>query len=374
MFCGFSRNHFTVLPHHHSQPQPSYLSLFNTTPFDFPHSSAGRSKLTFRLPSSKMVSLILLLTTVLATYASAKPILVGFRTVCEAEKKVIDEKGWVIWDEEHESANWNGQLGIGKSHSNRHGLWQGRDAGNIGGDYWCYTTAEDSKIRKINKVWINALEQPAQGQTFYPYNEDKIQEMLSDVGVRKPKLALRLGRCGNGEEVLIPAAALPGPDDEDGGLLKLRTYCFNTEEEMRRHMRRRGLPETADYDSATFTSERYKSVSQVTEQATIDEGEGEAAAGPARLLRFMPRDSGKTTAKGSGKQGTTASHSASSSSDTLQLAKGYTITLKKDPNSKKFPNPKVDECPATSGKKPKVSASSKNPNTGGKKKSNPGGK
>lgn len=319
-----------------------------------------------------MVSLILLLTTALATYASAKPILLGFRTVCKAEKKVIDKKGFVVWDEGHVSHKWNGQLGLGKAHSNKHGLWKGKDAGNsaIGGDYWCYTTAEESKIREASKIWINPLEDPPPDQFLYPYDEGKIQELLLDAGVEEPESAIRMGRCGKGEEVLIPAAALPGPDDTDGGPLQLRTYCFKKEADMWAHMRRHGITERkADYDSDIFTSEAYHSVGQVVERVTIDEGEdkGEAAAGPARPLRFMPRGSKKTT-KGSGKQGTTTSGS-SSSSDTLQLAKGYTITLKKDPNAKSFPNPQVDTCPTepTNGKKPKVIDSSKKPNSGGKK-------
>lgn len=157
---------------------------------------------------------------------------------------------------------------------------------------------------------------------------------------------------------------------------------------MQKHMTKHGVKGTeANYDSAIFTSKNYKVVDQDKKGATIDEGEGEAVAGPARLLRFMPRDlkNSKTT-KGSGKQGTTASGS-SSSSGTLQLAKGYTITLKRDPNAKKFPVLKRDECPTkpTFGKKPKVipstgSAGSKKPkvtpSTGstGSKKPNSGGK
>ncbi|KLU81569.1 hypothetical protein MAPG_00654 [Magnaporthiopsis poae ATCC 64411] len=295
---------------------------------------------------------------------------------------------------QHPSAKWDGQLGKGKSHSNVAGTWSGPIAGNVGGDWYCYTPAEDSKLNNAVKIWINPIKERAAGQSSYPYDEDKIQTILRDEGVKKPETALRLGQIGSDEELLIPAASLPGPDDQDGGRLLLQTFCFAAKEEMLAHMAANGITATeANYEDAIFTSHKYGVTDQTRKRATIDEGEGEAVARPARLLRFMRRDpkggakqvtttptgngrqgtmtpngnrrQGTTTPNSNGKQGTTASGS-SPSSDTLPLAEGYTITLKKDPKAKRFPARQPDTCLTglAFGPKPKVIASpAKKPNT-----------
>lgn len=324
-----------------------------------------------------MVSCVLLLTTALATYASA--VLVGVRTVCETEKDEIEKVGSVFKDDKHWSAKLPSMMGAGKSHSNKDVKWEGFIAGNNFDDWFCYTTGDAEKIRKAPKAWINPNTQPAEGEMSYPYDDAKIQDLLRKKGFKHPEKVLRMGLIDmgpedSGQELLIPNAQLPKKNDKTGGPLKLKTYCFRTKAEMYAHMEKNEdvTAYEADYDSDIFANEdRYRVVDQTKKRATIDEGEGEgeAAAGPARLLRFMPRELKKTT-KGSGKQGTTAS---GSSSKTPQLAPGYIITLQRDPKSKKFPKPKV-ECPATSGENPKVIPSSKKPNTGGKKKPNTGGK
>lgn len=319
-----------------------------------------------------MVSCVLLLTTALAAYASAT--LVGVRTVCEKEKDEIKKVGSVFKDDKHWSAKLPSMLGAGKSHSNKDVQWEGLIAGNNFDDWFCYTTGDAEKIRKATKAWINPNMQPPEGETSYPYDEAKIQDLLRKKGFKHPEKALRMGLVNNGHELLIPNAQLPDKNDKTGGPLKLRTYCFRTKQEMYAHMQKNKdvTAMDADYFSDIFANEEhYRVVDQTKKRATIDEGEGEgeAAAGPTRPLRFMPRNSKKTT-KGSGRQGTTAS---GFSSNTPQLAPGYIITLQRDPNSKKFPNPKV-ECPANSGEKPKVIASGKKSNTGGKKKPNTGGK
>lgn len=173
-------------------------------------------------------SALLLLTTAFASYASASNprVLVGFRTVCRQEAEAINSLGCVYWDPDHPSAKWDGQLGIGKSHSNVAGLWSGPITGNAE-DWFCYTTADESRIKKATKIWINPIEQPAKGQLSYPYNEAMIQSVLKGAGAKKPEMALRLGRIDDGEELLIPAAALPGPSDSKGGPLKLETWCFD---------------------------------------------------------------------------------------------------------------------------------------------------
>lgn len=310
-----------------------------------PHNSASRSQhtsITFPLPSLEMVSSVLLLTAAFASYASAARVLLGFRTVCQAEAEAINSRGWVYWDPSHPSAKYRGMLGTGKSHSNKVGLWEGNAAGNIGGDWFCYTTGEDSLVKsKVVKIWINPIEKPKASESTYPFDETKIQSILRGAGAKKPDQTLRLGQIDNGEELLIPAASLPGPTDEDGGLLDLETYCFATKEAMFAHMKANGITATeADYDSATFTSKYYKIVDQkkrdtIGEEESERERETEAASG--RVLRFMPRVAQKDP-------------------NVLELAKGYTITLKVDPKGYKFPAPKAEECPVkpTLGKKPKV--------------------
>lgn len=306
-------------------------------------------------------TLLLLLTSFFASFASAKPVLIGFRTVCEAEYKAIKEEGSLFWDPDHKSAKWAGQLGIGKSLSNVAGLWSGAIAGNVGGDYFTYTTAEDSRIQSLLKIWINPIAQPAQGQDSYPYDEATIQSVLKRADAPEPDQTLRLGVVGDGEELLIPAAVLPGPNDKNtdnkGGLLKLKTHCFKTIKDMQKHMKDNGIPMEANYDSAVFTSKRYKVVNQNTKQAIIDKRESEVVPGPKRLLRFMPRDlKTSKTARVNGMQGTRAS--GSSFSDKLVLARGYTITLKKNMKAFAFPAPKRNACPLdqTLGRNPSSGA------------------
>ncbi|TLS24870.1 hypothetical protein PpBr36_08602 [Pyricularia pennisetigena] len=307
--------------------------------------------------------LLLLLTTAFASYASAGRVLVGFRTVCEAEAEAIKELGSVSWDPEHPSAKSDGQLGLGKSHSNTPGLWSGAIAANQGGDWFCYTTAEDSMIKRAVKVWINPLEE--EGKSLYPYDEARIQEVLAGAGAAKPATTLRLGRIMDGEELLIPAASLPQPDDKTGGKLLLKTFCFPSMREMKAHMKKNGVPEVADYDDVnTFANQaKYRAVDQTSKQSSDDdEDEGEAAAAaaaaaaPARMLRFMPRDP-ETLNKMRGAARAPAATGAPSPG-TYVLAPGYTITMFKNPASKSFPALKVDVCPARQ-------AAGRRPSTGG---------